>query len=27
VSGRELEPLIKHHPLVQHTAEIISHLL
>ena len=27
VSGRELEPLIKHHPLVQHTAEVISHLL
>jgi IclR family KDG regulon transcriptional repressor len=27
VSGRELEPLIKHQELVRHTAEIISHHL
>ena len=27
VSGRDLEPLIKHHDLVRHTAEVISHHL
>ncbi len=27
VSGRDLEPLIKHHELVRHTAEVISHHL
>ncbi|HEY2758583.1 MAG TPA: IclR family transcriptional regulator C-terminal domain-containing protein, partial [Pseudolabrys sp.] len=27
VSGRELEPLIKHHRLVRQTAEVISHHL
>ena len=27
VSGRDLEPLIKHEELVRHTAEVISHHL
>jgi DNA-binding IclR family transcriptional regulator len=27
VSGRDLEPLLKHHDLVRHTAEVISHHL
>ncbi len=27
VSGRDIEPLIKHHELVRHTAEVISHHL